>query len=323
MARTLPEGPNGGGRKLSRPASPQRKFSPPTPLARGKVPAMRTPVLVAMLVLLASSACVTQKKYDALQTEKEGVEANLEEKNKALAELEAKHKKLSDKQKETQQLLELEQDKVKDLTARIDKLSADMAAATKDKSRLQASVDDMTRALAELERRRAEAEARVAEFKNLLSRFKSLIDAGKLKVKMVDGRMVVVLATDILFGSGSASLSKDGKAALAEVAQVLGSIPKRAFQVEGHTDNVPIATAQYPSNWELASARAITVVKAMVEGGLPVERVSAASFADTRPIAANDSMEGKAQNRRIEIIIVPDLSGLPGFEELQKLDTTK
>ena len=123
-----------------------------------------------------------------------------------------------------------------------------------------------------------------------------------------------------LFGSGSANLSKDGKVALAEVAQVLASIEKRSFQVEGHTDNVPIATAQYPSNWELASARAINVLKAMIESGLPSGRVSAASFGDSRPSVANDSAEGKAQNRRIEIIIVPDLSGLPGFDELQKAE---
>ena len=132
--------------------------------------------------------------------------------------------------------------------------------------------------------------------------------------------MVVVLATDILFASGSASLSKDGKAAIGEVGQVLASIPKRSFQVEGHTDNVPIASAQYPSNWELAAARAITVLKSMVESGLPGERISAASFGDTRPVASNDSKETKAQNRRIEIIIVPDLSQLPGFEELKALD---
>ena len=177
----------------------------------------------------------------------------------------------------------------------------------------------MTRALADLEKRRAEAEARVQEFKSLLARFRSLIDAGKLKVKIIDGRMVVVLATDILFSSGSASLSKDGKSAIAEVAQVLKTIPQRAFQVEGHTDTVPISTSQYPSNWELAAARAITVLKAMVDAGLPAERVSAASFGETRPVGTNETQEGKAQNRRIEIIIVPDLSTLPGFEELKRL----
>jgi chemotaxis protein MotB len=273
--------------------------------------------------LLLGSACVTQKQYDALMAERNGLDATLSDRNKALAELEARQQRLAARNKDLEAQLAEEQDRVKDLTARIDRLSADMAAATKDKSQLQANVAEMTQALAELEKRRAEAEARVAEFKNLLARFRSLIDAGKLKVRIVDGRMVVVLATDILFGSGSAALSKDGRAAVAEVGQVLASIPRRSFQVEGHTDNVPIATAQYPSNWELASARAITVLKAMVEGGLPADRISAASFADTRPVAPNDSSEQRAQNRRIEIIIVPDLSQLPGFEELKKLDAAQ
>ena len=281
------------------------------------MPAMRR---LLLLILLTPMACVTQKTFDALQSERNGLEATLEEKNKALAELEAKQRRLTaDKQSLESQLTD-EQEKAKDLGARIDKLHADMAAVTKDKSRLQSSVEDMTRALAELEKRRAEAEGRIAEFKNLIARFRSLIDAGKLKVKILEGRMVVVLATDILFASGSASLSKDGKAAIAEVGQVLASIPRRGFQVEGHTDNVPIASAQYPSNWELASSRAITVLKSMVEAGLPSERISAASFAETRPVASNDSKETKAQNRRIEIIIVPDLSQLPGFEELKALD---
>lgn len=283
---------------------------------------MRTPLSVLLLssVVLAASGCVTQKTYDALKNERDGLEATVEEKNRALAELEARQKRLSTQNTSLEGQLAEERDKVKDLTARIDRLHADMAAAAKDKSRLQASVEEMTRALAELEKRRAEAEGRIAEFKNLLARFRSLIDAGKLKVKIVDGRMVVVLATDILFGSGSASLSKEGKAAIAEVGQVLASIPKRSFQVEGHTDNVPIASAQYPSNWELAAARAITVLKTMVEAGMPADRVSASSYGETRPVASNDSRESKGQNRRIEIIIVPDLSQLPGFEELRALD---
>lgn len=279
---------------------------------------MRTSLVVAVVVV--TSGCVSQSTFDALQRERDGLDATLTDKNKALAELEARQQRLTRQNQDLDARLVEEQDKVKDLTARIDRLSADLAAVAKDKSRLQSSVEDMTRALAELEKRRAEAEARIAEFKGLLSRFRALIDAGKLKVKIVDGRMVVVLATDILFGSGSASLSKDGKAAIGEVGQVLASIPRRAFQVEGHTDDVPIATAQYPSNWELAAARSITVLKAMIEAGLPADRISAASFADTRPLAPNDSKEARSQNRRIEIIIVPDLSQLPGFEELKALD---
>lgn len=279
--------------------------------------------LMTLLLMVPSLGCVSQSTFDALQRDRDGLDSNLTEKNKKLAELEKKQTTLEARNNDLSATLADEQQKVKDLTARIDKLRGDIAAATKDKSRLQNSVEEMTRALAELDRRRVEAESRVAEFKNLLDRFRSLIDAGKLKVKIVDGRMVVVLATDILFGSGSASLSKDGKAAIGEVGQVLASIPRRAFQVEGHTDNVPINSAQYPSNWELAAGRAITVLKTMVESGLPAERISAASFGETHPVASNDSKESKAQNRRIEIIIVPDLSQLPGFEELKALDSKR
>ncbi|MFT3709847.1 MAG: OmpA family protein [Archangium sp.] len=278
---------------------------------------MRTHFVV-LVVLLAG--CVSQKEFDALKGERDGLDVNLTEKNAALAALEKKQASSERKIQDLEAALADEKDRVKELNARIDKQSADLAAITRDKTKLQSSVEDMTRALAELEKRRAEAESRIAEFKNLIGKFRALIDAGKLKVKIVEGRMVVVLATDILFGSGSASLSKDGKTAVAEVGQVLASIPRRSFQVEGHTDNVPIASQQYPSNWELAAARSITVLKAMVEAGLPSDRISAASFGDTRPVASNDSKETKAQNRRIEIIIVPDLSQLPGFEELKALD---
>src|SRR5262249_5169713 len=245
---------------------------------------------------------------------------DLAARNKALEEANRKISGCEDKGRSLESALNDEKEKARDLDARLTKALGDLASLTKDKSKLQANVEQMTLALADLEKRRAQAEARVNEFKNLLARFKSLIDAGKLKVRIVEGRMVVVLATDILFSSGSASLSKDGKAAIGEVAQVLASIPNRSFQVEGHTDNVPIATAQFPSNWELAAFRAPNVVKAMIDAGMPKEHTSGASFPNTKRGGVNDMPEGRALNRRIEITIVPDLSTLPGFEELQKVE---
>jgi chemotaxis protein MotB len=138
-------------------------------------------------------------------------------------------------------------------------------------------------------------------------------------VKIIDGRMVVALASDVLFTSGSAKLSEAGKTAIGEVSKLLADIPGRKFQVEGHTDNVPMKSAQYPTNWELAAARALSVVKTMVDAGMPVDRISAASFGENKPAKPNDSPEGKAANRRIEIVVVPDLSTLPGFDELKKV----
>ncbi|HVE81711.1 MAG TPA: OmpA family protein, partial [Myxococcales bacterium] len=148
---------------------------------------------------------------------------------------------------------------------------------------------------------------------------KTLIDAGKLKVRIREGRMVVALATDVLFPSGSSTLSKDGKAAIAEVAGLLASIPDRKFQIEGHTDNVPVRGGQYFANWGLAANRALTVLSTMIDAGLPPERISAASFGDSAPAKPNDTPENRAANRRIEIVVVPDLASLPGFDELQRV----
>jgi len=283
----------------------------------------RSRVVLAFLLL---TGCVSQGTFDALQADFDKTKATLQEREATLQQRESENTGLK-------ATLEKERATVEDLNAQMKKLEGELKATTaqkealeteksamvKDTSRLQSSIEEMRLALADLAKRKAEAEARINEFKSLIGRFKSLIDAGKLKVKMVDGRMVVALASDVLFASGSASLSKDGKAALAEVARLLAEIPDRKFQVEGHTDNVPISTAQYPSNWELAMARALSVVKTMSDAGMPADRISAASYGDSKPAQANDTVEGKAANRRIEIVVVPDLSSLPGFEELNRV----
>lgn len=244
----------------------------------------------------------------------------------------AEARMLADERSET--ISDLEAD-VADLEAQIGDLEASIAGLEgelddarsrtseilADRGALRKEVDAMKEALADLAERKAQAEARVKAYRDLVARFQTLIDAGKLDVKIIDGRMVVVLATDVLFDSGSAQLSDDGKTALTEVAAVLGSLEDRHYQVEGHTDDVPIATAQYPSNWFLAAARAIGVVTHVLENGLSPDQVSAASYGDTHPVAGNDTPEGRAQNRRIEIVVVPDLSNLPGYDELSNVES--
>ena len=275
------------------------------------------------IALLVLSGCLVGKgKYDALQAEldttKKALQAQVADRDVKIQGLEA--------------ALAEEKSKLAELQGQADKLKADLgdaearykaaldekAALVNDKAKLKGNVEEMKAALSELEARKAVVEARVAEYQSLLQRFKKLIDAGKLSVKIVDGRMVVALATDVLFSSGSAELSADGSTAIAEVSAVLASIPDRDFQVEGHTDNVPIKTEKYPSNWELASARALTVVRTMIGAGMPATRVSAASYGEFKPVAANDSADCKKSNRRIEIVVVPDLSNLTGFDELKK-----
>ncbi|AXR60444.1 OmpA/MotB family protein [Leptospira mayottensis] len=176
---------------------------------------------------------------------------------------------------------------------------------------------NLSRSLNELKRIQEESELRIQEYRGLIATFRSLIDAGKLKIKIIDGRMVVVLSSDILFSVGSAFLSSAGIASIREVTTLLASLEGKRFQIEGHTDDTPTGIKGY-TNWELASSRALNVLHTMIKAGMPEERISAASMGASRPALPNTSPENRSANRRIEIVIVPDLTNLPGMEELKK-----
>lgn len=115
--------------------------------------------------------------------------------------------------------------------------------------------------------------------------------------------LVVRLATDgVLFDSGSAALRPDGLRLLAPIATALRRLPN-PVRVEGHTDSNPIATAVYPSNWELSGGRAAAVVRRLERGGLPSGRLEVSGFGDARPIASNDTVAGRAANRRVDVLV--------------------
>lgn len=178
-------------------------------------------------------------------------------------------------------------------------------------------INAMEAALAEAAAREARAAKRLQEYNSMLRQLKSMIDAGKLKVRIVRNKMVVELPEAVLYASGSAKLKPEGVRVLAELGPVLASIKERMFQVGGHTDNKPIRTKRFPSNWELSGARAIDVSRLLIEYGVPATRISAAAYAATQPVASNDTPEGRALNRRIEIALQPNLDELPdlsGFE---------
>ena len=253
--------------------------------------------LIGLSALVLVTGCVTKSKYTTDINERDGA---LEKEKAAVTSLTTEKQQLTtDKQQLEQKLV----------------------AVTKDRGQLKSSLDEMKQAMAEMRARQAEERKRLKEFEDLTKRFKALTDAGTLSVKIIDGKMVVSLGSDVLFGSGSAKLSAAGHQAIKEVTTQLAAIPGKSYQVEGHTDNLPIATAAFPSNWELASARALNVTRAMIDSGMPAARVSAASFGDTHPVQANETTEGKAANRRIAIVVVPDLSTMPGYDELNKLSS--
>jgi chemotaxis protein MotB len=234
--------------------------------------------------------------------------------------------------------MQVKLDRIDQLTRALDKLEQDHSAlqdrfknAATDNEALSErlrqmgmSAEDAQKSMAELKKmvddlraKERQAAARQAVFQSMIDKFKKMVDSGKLRIRIVRNRMVVELAENILFDSGKSDLKTDGKTALQEVGSVLSTIAGREFQVSGHSDNVPIKSAKFPSNWELSSARAVVVTRFLADNGVPTDRISAAGYAETQPVATNDTPEGRAQNRRIEIVLMPNLEELPDLSALQ------
>jgi chemotaxis protein MotB len=177
----------------------------------------------------------------------------------------------------------------------------------------QAMTDEQKAELDEAKRAVQEAQERGKLLSDLQTKFKRMIDAGHLKVTTRHGRVVLELHNDVLFDTGAADVKPAGKQALGEVAAALRAVGGKRFQVAGHTDNAPITTETkktYPTNWELSTARAISVVKLLVSEGVEAGVLSAAGYGPYDPVATNGTPEGQAKNRRIEITLVPNVAEL-------------
>ncbi len=131
--------------------------------------------------------------------------------------------------------------------------------------------------------------------------------AGAVKMELLRSGLQIILPNEVLFATGEANLKPEGQSLLGELVDELEGVPYQIVVI-GHTDNVPIGPGlmkRYPSNWELAGARAASVVRMMAAEGISPEQLLAISMGDTRPIAANDTPEGREHNRRIEVRIRP------------------
>jgi chemotaxis protein MotB len=167
--------------------------------------------------------------------------------------------------------------------------------------------------LESLRKQRAETEQRLAVFKELTDRFQKMIDSGKIEVKIRNGVPLMVLPAEVLFPSGSAALSRAGELAVMEVGITLKQLPRRRFMVVGHTDTQPVKSATYKDNWELSTARAVTVTQFLIGVGLSPKMMMAAGHGEHDPAASNKNKAGREKNRRIELILMPDLEGLPNM----------
>ncbi|MCU7934252.1 MAG: flagellar motor protein MotD [Candidatus Thiodiazotropha sp. (ex Dulcina madagascariensis)] len=146
-----------------------------------------------------------------------------------------------------------------------------------------------------------------ASIEDMLSDY---VDQDLVEVSFTEDRVVVNMKDKMLFASASAHLSKAAVEALRNISQVLAIVPNQV-QVEGNTDNRPINTKEFPSNWELSAARAASVVHLMTRMGIDPDRLSAVGYAEHRPVADNDSEAGRAKNRRVSLVIM----GMNGSED--------
>jgi chemotaxis protein MotB len=243
--------------------------------------------------------------------DKEVYEAKVAELNKTKAELDQQQKDAAEARRKcdaTQAKLDAENTAMKQ---RLQALGQDMSKLTGDMATAQ-------KRMAEMQKQQELAEKRAQQFRDMMNKFRSMIDAGKLQVEIRNGLMLVKLPDNILFDPGKTEMKQQGKDAIAQVTQILSGIEGRKFQVTGHTDNIPIKSAKFKSNWELSTARAVEVTKLMITDGMDGKRLSAAGYADELPVQDNASDDGRRANRRIEIVVQPNIEDLPAMDELSK-----
>jgi chemotaxis protein MotB len=204
----------------------------------------------------------------------------------------------------------------------VEKVRAELSEAQAAAARKQAEVSELKDKLAEsqshIQELQKEKDTVVQTHQSLEDEMRAALESKDVTISQLQGKLTVNILDRVLFDSGEADLKPAGAAVLRKVATILASHPNLKIHVIGHTDNVPIragARKQFPSNWELSTARATAAVRFLTEiAGVDPRRLGAVGYGEFRPVADNTSPEGRARNRRIAITILS--------EELAGADTT-
>ena len=228
-----------------------------------------------------------------------------------------------------------------DLKAQINKLTSDLAGVSGDRDKLVESkegleeslkstadaknrkIAELSQLISDLEKENEKLKEEIANlrkvkeeevqktsrtYEEMLEKMKSEISKGQVTISELKGKLTVNMLNAILFDSGKAEVKPEGLEVLQKVIDILKGVKDKAIRIEGHTDNVQIVgelTRKYPTNWELSAARAINVARYLQQQGIDPTLLAAVAYGEYKPVASNDTEEGKAKNRRIEIILVP------------------
>jgi chemotaxis protein MotB len=231
---------------------------------------MKKGIIFPVFALLVLAGCVSQGTYDTKSREAETLTAQVDT-----------------------------------LRAQVKGLSIEVESLRKEKSDLDAKINELSQKAEKAE----QLEKATQTYQDLQKKLEKEIQEGQVQITEMKNRLTMTMVDKIIFPSGSAEISKEGKKVLDKVVSILKEVKDKRIEVEGHTDNVPIVSVlkkRFPTNWELSTARATEVVRYLQEdGGLDPKLLSATGFAEYQPVAANDSDEGKHKNRRIEIVLLP------------------
>jgi len=260
--------------------------------------------LILFLSLGLTAACgYSQEEWDQKLRENESLQQQLK------VEKDAHKKSQADYQEATQE---------------IDALKKQLADSGVNVNSLTQSVAEKQKALEEYARRTEQLDQIRKRFELLQAKLQKLTQLG-LKVEVRNNRMLIQLPGDVLFDSGQDKLKAEGQKILLQIADVVGKdsdLSKRLFQVAGHTDANPLAGGPFKDNWGLSAMRARSVLLLLTTpvdkkgGGLNPANWSAAGYADTDPVAPNDTEEGRKKNRRVELVLQPNVEEMLNLKSL-------
>ncbi len=261
--------------------------------------------VLLLLLLSVAVGCVSKGSYDEIASDRDRLAAARRGLEDRVERLEAVNQSLA---AERIALIDANED----LRIASERNERGVARLTRVESQLTERLESSE---ARLFARSTEIEEIRSSYDGLISDLEDEVASGQIQIHRLRSGLKLNLSEEILFPSGSATLNSSGTAVLRKVGRRLLELP-HSIAVEGHTDDVPVAR-RYPSNWELAAARASSVVRLLIDLGVEPERLKAVSRAEFAPIASNDSIEGRAKNRRIEIQLdaaVDDSAGASGAE---------
>jgi chemotaxis protein MotB len=247
-------------------------------------------------------------EYEKLKADYEKLQANCAATEKSLKTLQASYNAL---EKDSNEALTANINKNRELLAQLEAKEKTMAAEQARLNKLKADLDASSKRLSELEAYIAAKDASMKKLKETLLKSLKAFDGKGLTVYEKDGKVYVSMENKLLFQTGSWAVNGEGKTAVVEVGKVLAQNPDLSVLIEGHTDDDKITGnlgGGIESNWDLSTKRATAIVNILSENkGINKQNLTAAGRGEFAPLMSNDTQEGKAKNRRIEIILTPKL----------------